>query len=77
MEHNKEENTAQRTKYSVLLSAEKRSGRTEYSRRSIDDSSKFLAKCQAEKRNVDIDISLTYEFKPRILNEKFLWNALK
>jgi len=37
----------------------------------------FLVECQAEKRNIDIDIPLTFEFKPRTLNERFLWNALK
>jgi len=37
----------------------------------------FSTECQAEKRNFDIDIPLTYDFKPRILNERYLWNALK
>jgi len=53
--------------------------RTDHSRRSTDDSPMFSAQCHDEKRNFDIDIpyELTYEFKPRTLNERLLWNALK
>jgi len=73
MEHNKEKNTGQKTEHPV--SAEKRSGRTDHFRWLTDDSPMFSAECQAEKRNFDIDISLTYEFKARkieLLNERFL-----
>jgi len=37
----------------------------------------FSAECQTEKRNLDISIVLIYEFKPRTLNKRFLWNVLK
>jgi len=32
----------------------------------------FSAECKVEKRNFYIDIPLTYEFKLRTLNERFL-----
>jgi len=71
MEHNKEKNTVQRTKYPVV--AEERSGRTEHSRRTTNDNPMFSAKCQAEKRNFDIHIPLIYT-NLKMLNERFLWN---
>jgi len=71
MERNEKENTAQRTKHPIT--AEERSGRVDYSQRSTDDSPMF----STEKRNFDINIPLIYEFKPRMLNERFLCNALK
>jgi len=37
----------------------------------------LTAECQAEGRNLDTDITLIHEFKPKMPNERFLWNALK
>jgi len=37
----------------------------------------FSAKYQAKKRNPVTGIPLIYEFEPKTMNEKFLWNALK
>jgi len=34
-------------------------------------------KCQAEKRSLATGISLIYEFEPKMMYERFLWNALK
>jgi len=65
----------QRTEHPVP--AEERSGRADHFRWSTDDSPMFSAECQVEKRSFDIDIPLTYDFKPRTLNKRFLWNALK
>jgi hypothetical protein len=36
----------------------------------------FSAECQSEKRNFATDISI-YEFEPKTLNEKFLWDVWK
>jgi len=70
MERNKEKNIVQGTEHSVPT--EERSGRVDHFRQSTDDSPMFSAECQAEKRNLDIDIPLIYEFKSRTLNERFL-----
>jgi hypothetical protein len=37
----------------------------------------FSAECQAEKRDLATDISFLYEFEPKTMNERFLWNAWK
>jgi hypothetical protein len=44
--------------------------------RSIGDRM-FSAECQAEKRGLATDILLIYEFEPKMMNERFLWNAWK
>jgi len=60
-----------------ISSTEERNEIADHSRQSTDDNPMFSAECQAEKRNFNIDIPLTYDFKPRTLNERYLWNALK
>jgi len=75
MEHNKEENTVQETEHSVPV--KKRSIRASYSRRSTGKRPMFSMECQVEKRDLATSILLLYEFEPKTLNERFLWNAWK
>jgi len=48
--------------------------RAGYSRRSTGNPTSLSAKCQAEKRDLAIGISLLYEFELKTLNERFLWS---
>jgi len=75
MEHNKEENTVQETEHSVPV--KKSSMRASYSRWSTGKRPMFLMECQVEKRGLATSISLLYEFEPKTLNERFLWNVWK
>jgi len=72
MEYNGKEDTEQMTEHPVP--AEERSGRIDHFKWSTDNRQMLIAECQTEERNVDTELTLIHEFKPRTLKERFLWN---